>query len=174
MAAASGGALALFPVLLGRGCDEMALAQQVIANLAGGPVLNLASRITLRNLMAIFSECATAFRPDLGTMYPEAAAGCSVVSLWDSTSLDCCTLCGLADLALAGQIPRHPCYLRECPVRYECMRRRSPLEFSAATRCAITETGVIGTFAADAHDAPVASSVLDSAASLRRARGEGS
>src|SRR5262249_27798797 len=62
--AARGDMPALFPVLIGSGRDEMELANQVIANLPEMPPLNLAGRTGLRDLVAIFAECAAAFGPD--------------------------------------------------------------------------------------------------------------
>jgi len=142
MALARDGCPALFPVLIGSGRDEVALADQVIANLAGAPalnlpVLNLAGRTGLRDLVAIFAECAAAFGPDSGPMHIAAAAGCPVVSLWGATAPERSAPWGFADLALSGAIPCHPCYLRECPIGRECMRRIAPVEVAAALRRAL-------------------------------------
>ena len=137
MAMARDGSPALFPVLIGSGRDEVALANQVIANLAGASVLNLAGRTSLRDLVAIFAECAAAFGPDSGPMHIAAAAGCPVVSLWGATAPERSAPWGFADLALSGAIPCHPCYLRECPIGRECMRRIAPAEVAAAIRRAL-------------------------------------
>ena len=147
MAVAREGCPALFPVLIGSGRDEVALADQVVANLAGAPtrnppvlnlpVLNLAGRTGLRDLVAIFGECAAAFGPDSGPMHIAAAAGCPVVSLWGATAPERSAPWGFADLALSGAIPCHPCYLRECPIGRECMRRIAPAEVAAALRRAL-------------------------------------
>ncbi len=137
MAVARDGCPALFPVLIGSGRDEVALAEQVVANLAGTPVLNLAGRTGLRDLVAIFSECAAAFGPDSGPMHIAAAAGCPVVSLWGATASERSAPWGFADLALSGASPCHPCYLRECPIGRECMRRIAPAEVAAALRRAL-------------------------------------
>jgi ADP-heptose:LPS heptosyltransferase len=142
MAAARGECSALFPVLIGSGRDEVALAEQVVANLAGAPalnppVLNLAGRTGLRDLVAIFAECAVAFGPDSGPMHIAAAAGCPVVSLWGATAPERSAPWGFADLALNGAIPCHPCYLRECPINRECMRRIAPTEVAAALKRAL-------------------------------------
>jgi heptosyltransferase I len=137
MAMARDGSPALFPVLIGSGHDEVALADQVVANLAGAPVLNLAGRTGLRDLVAIFAECAAAFGPDSGPMHIAAAAGCPVVSLWGATAPERSAPWGFADLALSGAIPCHPCYLRECPIGRECMRRIAPVKVAAAIRHAL-------------------------------------
>ena len=138
MAIARDGSPALFPVLIGSGRDEAALADRVAAELAGAPPsLNLVGRTNLRDLVAIFAECAAAFGPDSGPMHIAAAAGCPVVSLWGATAPERSAPWGYADLALHGAIPCHPCYLRECPIGRECMRRIAPGDVAAALRRAV-------------------------------------
>jgi ADP-heptose:LPS heptosyltransferase len=149
MAVARDGSPPLFPVLIGSGRDEVALADQVIANLAGSPVLNLAGRTSLHDLVAIFAECAAAFGPDSGPMHIAAAAGCPVVSLWGATAPERSAPWRFADLALTGEIPCHPCYLRECPIGRECMRRIAPAEVSAAIRRALAAPQAIRSALAD-------------------------
>jgi ADP-heptose:LPS heptosyltransferase len=119
------GSAALFPVLLG-GPDEERLAASIIDHLGQLPALNLAGHTGLRDLIGIFAECAVAFGPDSGPMHLAAAVGCPVVSLWGSTSPERSAPWGFADLAIHAEIPCHPCYLRECPIGRECMRRISP------------------------------------------------
>ena len=136
-------------MLIGSGRDEVALADQVIANLAGAPALNLAGRTGLRDLVAIFAECAAAFGPDSGPMHIAAAVGCPVVSLWGATAPERSAPWGFADLALSGAIPCHPCYLRECPIGRECMRRIAPGEVAAAIRRALAAPRAIRAFADD-------------------------
>jgi heptosyltransferase I len=137
MAAGRDGRSPLFPVLLGSGREEVALAAEVVANLAGAPVLNLAGRTNLRDLVAIFAECAAAFGPDSGPMHIAAAAGCPVVSLWGATAPERSAPWGFAELALSGAIPCRPCYLRECPIGRECMRRIAPGDVADAIRRAL-------------------------------------
>lgn len=136
LARTDAGAPALFPVLLG-GPGERDLAADVMRHLTDAPALNLAGHTTLRDLIAIFPECAAAFGPDSGPMHIAAAVGCPVVSLWGSTAPERSAPWGFADLAVAGAIPCHPCYLRHCPIGRECMRRISPEEVSAKVRTAL-------------------------------------
>jgi heptosyltransferase-1 len=132
---------AIFPVLLG-GPDETTLAAEVVRHLGDTPVLNLAGRTSLRDLIAIFPECAAAFGPDSGPMHIAAAVGCPVVSLWGATASERSAPWGFAEFAISGAIPCHPCYLRQCPIGRECMRRISPDEVSAALRRALALSGV--------------------------------
>jgi len=106
-------------------------------NLDGLEVLNLVGRTRLRDLIGIFSECAVAFGPDSGPMHIAAAVGCPVVSLWGATAPQRSAPWGYANLAIHGEIPCHPCYLRECPIGRECMRRIAPAEVVAMVRRAL-------------------------------------
>jgi heptosyltransferase-1 len=131
---------ALFPVLLG-GPDETQLGADVMRELGAIPALNLAGRTSIRDLIAIFPECAVAFGPDSGPMHIAAAVGCPVVSLWGATAAERSAPWGFAEFAISGAIPCHPCYLRQCPIGRECMRRISPDEVSAALRRALALRG---------------------------------
>ena len=137
------GSPALFPVLLG-GPGETKLAGEVMRHLDGLPALNLAGRTSIRDLIAIFPQCAVAFGPDSGPMHIAAAVGCPVVSLWGATAAERSAPWGFAELAISGAIPCQPCYLRQCPVGRECMRRISPEEVTATLRRALAMRGGAG------------------------------
>jgi heptosyltransferase-1 len=133
------GSPALFPVLVG-GPGEIALASQVIDHLSELPGLNLAGRTSLRDLIGIFAECAVAFGPDSGPMHLAAAVGCPVVSLWGATSPQRSAPWGFAQLAMHASIPCHPCYLRECPIGRECMRRIAPASVVSMIRTVLSSS----------------------------------
>jgi len=137
------GSPGLFPVLLG-GPDDQGLAAAVMEELAQVPALNLAGRTSLPDLIGIFSECSVAFGPDSGPMHLAAAVGCPVVSLWGSTSPERSAPWGFADLAISAEIPCHPCYLRECPIGRECMRRISPETVVNTVRRALNARASLG------------------------------
>lgn len=128
---------ALFPVLVG-GPEDGAIGDAVVRALGDLEVLNLVGRTRLRDLIGIFSECAIAFGPDCGPMHIAAAVGCPVVSLWGSTAPERSAPWGNAEFALHGEIPCHPCYLRDCPIGRECMRRIEPGQVVAMVRRAMT------------------------------------
>lgn len=147
------GSPALFPVLLG-GRDEQKLAASVIDRLGEVPVLDLTGRTSLRDLIGIFTECAVAFGPDSGPMHLAAAVGCPVVSLWGSTAPERSAPWAFADFTIHGEIPCHPCYLRECPIGRECMRRIAPEAVVEMVRGAmnITPSRSAGKIGTSAHD----------------------
>ncbi len=128
---------ALFPILIG-GNEDSAIADAVMRELAETAALNLVGRTRLRDLIGIFRECAVAFGPDCGPMHIAAAVGCPVVSLWGATAPERSAPWGYADLAIRGEIPCHPCYLRDCPIGRECMRRIAPAQVAATVRRALS------------------------------------
>jgi ADP-heptose:LPS heptosyltransferase len=137
LARPASGTAALFPVLLG-GRAETGIAAEVMRLLGERPALNLAGQTTLRDLIAIFPQCAAAFGPDSGPMHIAAAVGCPVVSLWGSTAAERSAPWGCADFAISSDIRCHPCYLRDCPIGRECMRRIEPERVAATIRRAIS------------------------------------
>jgi heptosyltransferase-1 len=126
----------LFPVLIG-GAEESAIGDAVVRELGAIEVLNLVGKTSLRDLIGIFGECAVAFGPDSGPMHIAAAVGCPVVSLWGSTAPARSAPWGYAELAIHSEIPCHPCYLRDCPIGRECMRRIAPAQVVAMVHRAL-------------------------------------
>jgi heptosyltransferase I len=151
------GSAPLFPVLIG-GPEEAAIGDAVMRDLDGIEALNLVGRTCLRDLIGIFAECAVAFGPDSGPMHIAAAVGCPVVSLWGATAPQRSAPWGYAELAIHGEIPCHPCYLRDCPIGRECMRRITPADVIAMVRRGIAMR------ADDLSHAPIASETTSLAA----------
>jgi ADP-heptose:LPS heptosyltransferase len=145
LSSAGNGDAPLFPVLIGAP-EEASLADEVMRHLGGAPALNLAGKTGLRDLIALFGECEVAFGPDSGPMHIAAAVGCPIVSLWGSTAPQRSAPWGFEQYAIAGEIPCHPCYLRNCPIGRECMRRIDPAVVVSQVRRAARERGgrVIG------------------------------
>jgi ADP-heptose:LPS heptosyltransferase len=124
---------AFHPVLIA-GPGEAAIADQVLRELRGVPVTNLSGMTGLRDLIGIFRECAAAFGPDSGPMHIAAAVGCPIVSLWGSTAPERSAPWDNGEFVMRGEIPCHPCYLRECPIGRECMRRIEPVAVADMVR----------------------------------------
>jgi ADP-heptose:LPS heptosyltransferase len=110
-------------VLVGSSAD-VAFANAV-AQAAQAPVINLAGRTTLRDLIGIFQRAGAAFGPDSGPMHIAAAVGTPVVSLWGATSAARSAPWGSADGVISGVAPCSPCYLKRCPIGRVCMQHIS-------------------------------------------------
>lgn len=113
-------------VLFG-GPGDVALAAEMESALhqAGAEAVNIAGRTTLHELCVALSLCTAVLTNDTGPMHLAAAAGTRVVVPFGSTSAEL-TGPGLPGdtrhrLLKAGA-PCAPCFLRECPVDFRCMR----------------------------------------------------
>ncbi len=110
-------------VLVG-GSGDVAFANAVV-EAAQAPVLNLAGRTALRDLIGIFQRARAAFGPDSGPMHIAAAVGTPVVSLWGATSAARSAPWGSEDGVINGAAPCSPCYLKCCPIGRVCMQHIS-------------------------------------------------
>lgn len=90
-----------------------------------GWVLNLAGRTSLRELCAVLKACRVVLTNDSGPMHVAAAVGTPVVVPFGSTS-PALTGPGLPGdprhHLLQSGVPCSPCFLRECPIDFRCMR----------------------------------------------------
>jgi heptosyltransferase-2 len=108
---------------------------------AGGGVVNLAGKTSLRQLMALLKLCRVLLTNDSGPMHVAAALGTPVVVPFGSTSP------GLTGPGLPGDTrqqllqataPCSPCFRRVCPIDFRCMTGISPERVVEAVLQAIT------------------------------------
>lgn len=87
--------------------------------------LNLAGQTTLRELMAALKLCRVLLTNDTGPMHVASALGVPVVVPFGSTSPEL-TGPGLpedpAHQLIKSNAPCSPCFLRECPIDFRCMK----------------------------------------------------
>jgi ADP-heptose:LPS heptosyltransferase len=95
---------------------------RTVTRAAGEGVRDLVGRTSLRQLVAVLARARVVFGPDSGALHLAAALGKPVVSLWGATSPARSTPFGSEGLALAGEAPCAPCFLRTCPIGRVCMR----------------------------------------------------
>ena len=98
-------------------------------------VANLAGKTSLRELMALLKLCRVLVTNDTGPMHVAAALGTPVVALFGSTSREL-TAPGLPGdprhALLKSDAPCAPCFLRECPIDFRCMKSISVERVAAA------------------------------------------
>lgn len=102
--------------LLIGGKREEAFAGEILAHLApGSAVLNLVSKTSLSELVALFHRAALAVGSDSGPMHIAAACGLPIVSIWGPTSALRSAPFGSEDYILQPVVACAPCYRRKCP-----------------------------------------------------------
>jgi heptosyltransferase-2 len=88
-------------------------------------IFNLAGKTSLRYLMALLKACRVLLTNDTGPMHVAAALGTPVVVPFGSTSPEL-TGPGLPgdprNYLLKSAAPCSPCFLRECPIDFRCMK----------------------------------------------------
>ncbi len=106
-----------------------------ISRLSGIPMLNLAGKTSLRELMSLLKLCRVLLTNDTGPMHLAAALGTPVVVPFGSTSPEL-TGPGLPGdklhRLLSSGVPCAPCFRRECPIDFRCMTTLPPERVSQA------------------------------------------
>jgi heptosyltransferase II len=114
-------------VLGGKGELELAsrIAAQIEGTIGREAVINVAGQTTLRQLCAALKLCDVVLTNDTGPMHLAAAVGTPVVVPFGSTSFEL-TGPGLPGAApgamISGDAACAPCFLRECPIDFRCMK----------------------------------------------------
>ncbi|MEO6182208.1 MAG: lipopolysaccharide heptosyltransferase II [Verrucomicrobiota bacterium] len=101
------------------------VAEALEKKIAGNAFVNLAGQTTLRELCVGLKFCKLVLTNDTGPMHVAAAVGTPVVVPFGSTSAEL-TGPGLPGgdhhALLQAAVPCAPCFLRDCPIDFRCMR----------------------------------------------------
>jgi lipopolysaccharide heptosyltransferase II len=103
-----------------------------IANALGGHCLNRIGQTTLEQLSAELAECALLLTNDTGTMHLATLVGVPVVAVFGSTEPRLTGPLGTGHDVIRHQVECSPCFLRECPIDFRCMKAVSVDEVVAA------------------------------------------
>lgn len=85
-------------------------------------VINLAGKTSLRELMAFIQACNIFLTNDSGPMHVASALGTPLIALFGSTS-DVATGPYKGGKVIHKHVPCSPCYRRECPIDFRCMKQ---------------------------------------------------
>lgn len=114
-------------ILGGRADRDMAasIASQIEAHVGSGTVTNTAGETSLRELCAVMKASDVVLTNDTGPMHVAAAVGTPVVVPFGSTAPELTGPSGTATSPhqlVLGRVPCAPCFLRECPIDFRCMK----------------------------------------------------
>ena len=123
-------------ILGGQGDRELAeqIATELRTKIPSAQAANIAGETSLRDLCAVLKSCALLLTNDTGPMHVAAAVGTPVIVPFGSTSPE---LTGPAigsspHQLIVGEAPCAPCFRRECPVDFRCMKSVSPATMAEA------------------------------------------
>lgn len=85
-------------------------------------VINLAGKTNLRELMALIQSCSIFLTNDSGPMHIAAALNKPLVALFGSTS-EVKTGPYPKGIVIHKHVECSPCYQRECPIDFRCMKK---------------------------------------------------
>ena len=119
-------------ILLGTKKD-VDLGKQIADSLGDGCV-NRIGQTTIEELIAELRECRLLLTNDTGTMHLAALLGVPTVSIFGSTEPLLTGPLGDGHIVLRHHVECSPCFLRECPIDFRCMKAVTVSEVTDAVR----------------------------------------
>jgi heptosyltransferase-2 len=119
-------------ILLGTKKD-VDLGKQIADSLGDGCV-NRTGQTTIEELIAELRECRLLLTNDTGTMHLAALLGVPTVSIFGSTEPVLTGPLGDGHIVLRHHVECSPCFLRECPIDFRCMKAVTVSEVTDAVR----------------------------------------
>jgi lipopolysaccharide heptosyltransferase II len=98
----------------------------------GSHCVNRIGQTTLDELAAELAECALLLTNDTGTMHLATLIGVPVVAVFGSTEPRLTGPLGSGHEVIRHQVECSPCFLRECPIDFRCMKAVSVEEVIAS------------------------------------------
>ncbi len=103
-----------------------------IAAALGNHCVNRVGQTTLEQLIDGLRECRLLLTNDTGTMHLAALLGVPVVAIFGSTEPRLTGPLGDGHIVLRHHVECSPCFLRECPIDFRCMKAVSVQEVANA------------------------------------------
>lgn len=108
------------------GTNDAGQTKQIRSALGNGmAVFDLAGKTSLRELMSLMKLCRIFLTNDTGPMHVAAALDVPVAAIFGSTSPELTAPLPATESRLqivASDAPCSPCFLRECPIDFRCMK----------------------------------------------------
>jgi len=101
--------------------DDAAIGEQIAAAI-GDHCVNRIGQTTLDQLIDELRQCSLLLTNDTGTMHLAALLGVPVVAVFGSTEQRLTGPLGNGHTVLRHHVECSPCFLRECPIDFRCMK----------------------------------------------------
>lgn len=124
-------------VLFGTAADRERAA--TVEGALGAHCLNRTGQTTLEQLISELGECALLLTNDTGTMHLATLVGVPVVAVFGSTEPRLTGPLGAGHTTIRHQVECSPCFLRECPIDFRCMKAINVEEVVAAVSAQLEE-----------------------------------
>jgi heptosyltransferase II len=111
-----------------------------IAKRLGTHATDLTGRTTLSELITQLRRCEVLLTNDTGTMHLAAFLGVPTVSIFGSTEPQLTGPIGIGHTVLRHHVECSPCFLRECPLDFRCMKAVTVEEVVRAVAEKVTNT----------------------------------
>jgi heptosyltransferase-2 len=117
-------------ILLGTKNDKV--VGETIAAKLGDKCVNRIGQTTLDELISELRECRALLTNDTGTMHLAALLGVPVVAIFGSTEPHLTGPLGDSHVVVRHHVECSPCFLRECPIDFRCMKEVTTQEVANA------------------------------------------
>ncbi len=114
------------------GTEKDAEIGKAIENSLGEKCVNRIGKTTLEELINELRECRLLLTNDTGTMHLATLLGVPVVAIFGSTEDRLTGPLGVGNIVVRHHVECSPCFLRECPIDFRCMKAVTVEEVTAA------------------------------------------
>jgi lipopolysaccharide heptosyltransferase II len=114
------------------GTEKDAEIGKTIENSLGEKCVNRIGKTSLEELINELRECRLLLTNDTGTMHLATLLGVPVVALFGSTEDRLTGPLGAGNIVVRHHVECSPCFLRECPIDFRCMKAVTSEEVTAA------------------------------------------
>jgi lipopolysaccharide heptosyltransferase II len=113
-----------------------------ILSQAAVPCIDRVGKTTLRELIEELRQCDLLLTNDTGTMHLASSLGVPVVAIFGSTEPALTGPLGTGHTVLRKKVECAPCFLRECPIDFRCMKAIEAAEVIEAIKRSLSGNAV--------------------------------
>jgi heptosyltransferase-2 len=125
------------------GTEQDAAVGETIANILGERCVNRIGQTNLEQLIEELRPCRLLLTNDTGTMHLASLLGIPTVAIFGSTEPRLTRPLGHGHAILRHQVECSPCFLRECPIDFRCMKAVSAQETVEAVLSVLKQPGAV-------------------------------